>query len=90
VVSGGRGFGLRAETRRADGTTPCDNFVCFRCQKEAEDLREVDRAVDQYAQEQYAKRRGGLRLGREGFAVEKPRIRQCFGRSLVGCHLLRA
>jgi len=27
--------------RRPDGTTPMDNFVCFRCQEEARQLREV-------------------------------------------------
>ena len=35
-----------------------DNFVCFRCQEEAENLRVVSRGVDQYARDQYAKRRG--------------------------------
>ncbi len=28
--------------RRPDGTTPCDNFVCFRCQQEARDERKSD------------------------------------------------
>ena len=36
------GIRLASGNRRPDGTTPCDNFVCFRCQKEAEDFREVD------------------------------------------------
>jgi hypothetical protein len=29
------------------GNTPCDNFICDRCQQEARVLREVDRALDQ-------------------------------------------
>jgi hypothetical protein len=54
------GTSVPSGNKRPDGTTPMDNFVCFRCQKEADDLRVVDRAVDQYARGQYAKRRGRL------------------------------
>jgi hypothetical protein len=49
---------LPSGNKRKDGTTPCDNFVCWRCQQEARELGEVDRAVDQYQRDQYAKRRG--------------------------------
>jgi len=37
-------------------TTSMDNFVCFRCQQEARELREMDRAVNEYW-----KRSGGVR-----------------------------
>lgn len=49
---------LPSGNRGPGGITPLDNFVCFRCQKEAEDLRVVDRALDRYAVDQYAKCRG--------------------------------
>ena len=52
------GSSLPSGNKRSDGTTPCDNFVCNRCQQEARELRKVDRAVDQYQRDQYAKRRG--------------------------------
>jgi hypothetical protein len=57
------GTRLASGNRRSDGSTPMDNFVCFRCQKEEEDLRVVSRAVDQYARDQYAKRRGRAQQG---------------------------
>ena len=36
--------------RRRDGTTPMDNFVCFRCQEEARVLREVRAPCDRQEQ----------------------------------------
>jgi len=42
--------------KRTDGTTPHDNFVCWRCQQEARELQTMDRAVNEYW-----KRRGGVR-----------------------------
>jgi hypothetical protein len=40
------GSSLPSGNKRADGTTPMDNFVCFRCQEEARVLREVGAACD--------------------------------------------
>ena len=42
------GTSFPSGNKRPDGTTPMDNFVCFRCQGEARQLREVDRSVDEY------------------------------------------
>jgi hypothetical protein len=42
------GTSFPSGNKRADGTTPMDNFVCFRCQEEARQLREVDRSVNEY------------------------------------------
>jgi hypothetical protein len=35
------GTSVTSGNKRRDGITPMDNFVCFRCQEEARDLREV-------------------------------------------------
>jgi hypothetical protein len=35
------GTSFPSGNKRSDGTTPMDNFVCFRCQEEARLLREV-------------------------------------------------
>ena len=40
------GSSLPSGNKRADGTTPLDNFVCFRCQEEARQQRDVDRPVN--------------------------------------------
>jgi len=50
------GTSFPSGSKRPDGTTPMDNFVCFRCQQEARELREMDRAVNEYW-----KRSGGVR-----------------------------
>jgi hypothetical protein len=42
------GTSFPSGNKRSDGTTPMDNFVCFRCQKEARQLSEVDRSVNEY------------------------------------------
>jgi hypothetical protein len=57
------GDALPSGNNRPDGTTPCDNFVCWRCQQEARDLREVNRALNRYALDQYSKRRGRVERG---------------------------
>lgn len=44
--SSGRSF--PSGQKRPDGTTPMDNFVCFRCQEEAAALRDVDRSLNEY------------------------------------------
>jgi hypothetical protein len=39
------GSALLSGNKRPDGTTPCDNFVCWRCQQKARERRQMDRAV---------------------------------------------
>ena len=46
----GQGDALPSGNRGGDGTTPHDNFVCWRCQREVRELGEMNRALDQYAQ----------------------------------------
>ena len=43
-----QGDALPSGNRGADGTTPFDNFVCWRCQREARELGEINRALGQY------------------------------------------
>jgi hypothetical protein len=31
--------------KRQDGTTPYENFVCARCQRDVRELREIERAL---------------------------------------------
>jgi hypothetical protein len=50
------GTAFASGNKRPDGTTPMDNFVCFRCQEEAREVRKMDRAVNEYW-----KRNGGVR-----------------------------
>ena len=43
-----QGNALPSGNRCDDGTTPHDNFVCWRCQGEARKLREMNRPLNQY------------------------------------------
>ena len=44
----GQGDALPSGDTRSDGTTPHDNFVCWRCQREARELREINCGLGQY------------------------------------------
>ena len=50
------GSAMPSGNKRPDGSTPFDNFVCFRCQEEARRLETLDRAVNRHCE-----RRGGMR-----------------------------
>ncbi len=39
---------LPSGNKRSDGTTPCDNFVCNRCQDEARELHTLEKACDRW------------------------------------------
>jgi hypothetical protein len=39
---------VSGERNLRTGETPCDNFICHRCQEEARQLREVGRSVNDY------------------------------------------
>ena len=34
--------------KREDGTMPDDNFVCLLCQREVREMKEMERALDEY------------------------------------------
>jgi hypothetical protein len=42
-----RGDLLPSENKREDGTTPYENFVCARCQRDVREWREIERALDE-------------------------------------------
>jgi hypothetical protein len=43
-----QGSAVESENKRKDGTTPMDNYVCWGCQREARNLREVGDAAKRY------------------------------------------
>jgi hypothetical protein len=42
------GTSLPSSNKRPDGTTPMDNFVCYRCQEQARVFGEVDFALEHH------------------------------------------
>jgi hypothetical protein len=41
------GTRLQSGSRRPNGTTPMDNFVCFHCQEESRQLHEMERSMNE-------------------------------------------
>ena len=46
---------------REDGTTPHDNFVCARCQRDVREVREIERALDETEKGRGRMQAGGQR-----------------------------
>lgn len=63
------GTRLPSGNRRHDGTTPMDNFVCFRCQEEARVLRGVSAACDRQQPRPNATREKMVKKSKNGLTV---------------------
>jgi hypothetical protein len=56
-----RGDLFPSGNEREDGTTPHDNFVCARCQRDVREVLEIERALDEYEKGRGRMQAGGQR-----------------------------
>jgi hypothetical protein len=54
-----RGDLFPSGNKREDGTMHYENFVCARCQRDVREVREIERALDEYEKRRRRTQAGG-------------------------------